>query len=96
MELLLLITASILFALAAARWGVDSRPGFVSKEHEFARRGIVWPDRGAAGVLTGVGSPLLPGGAGLGPVRPHAPRLYSRHRLLRRSGGRRPRSRLRG
>ncbi len=95
MELLLLITAAILFALAAYRWGVDSRPGFVSKEHELARRGIIWPDRGAAGVLTGIGSPLLPGGAGLG-NRPHAPRLYSRHRFLRRSGGRRPRSRLRG
>ena len=96
MELLLLIAASILFALAACRWGVDSRPGFVSKEHELARRGIIWPDRGAAGVLTGIGSPVLPGGAGLGRLRPLRPRLYSRHRLLLRSRGRRPRSRLRG
>jgi hypothetical protein len=97
MELLLLITAFILFALAAYRWGVDSRPGFISKEHELARRGVTWHERGATGTLASIGSPLLLnlGAASPGRVRP-APRLYSRHRLLRPSGGRRPRSRLRG
>jgi hypothetical protein len=96
MELLLLIMAFILFAVAAYRWGFDSRPGFISKEHELARRGVTWHERAATGVLTSIGSPLVLGAAGLGRVRPHVPRLYSRHRLLRQSGGRRPRSRLRG
>ncbi|MBV9358186.1 MAG: hypothetical protein JO023_21955 [Chloroflexi bacterium] len=96
MELLVLTTAAILFALAAYRWGVDSRPRFISKEHELARRGITWQGQAASRLLPGSGSPFVLGAAGFEPVKPHAPRLYSRHRLLRRNGGRRPRSRLRG
>jgi hypothetical protein len=96
MELLLMITASVLLALAAQRWGYDSRPGFVSKEHELARHGVTWRDRGAAGLLAAFDSPFVLGAAGARRMLAHPPRFYARQRLLRRGGGRGPRSRWRG
>jgi hypothetical protein len=36
------IAALILLAVTSIRFGVDSREGFRSAEHELARRGFVW------------------------------------------------------
>ena len=41
------VSTLILIAVTSMRFGVDSREGFVSKERELARRGIVW-DRSPA------------------------------------------------
>ena len=36
------LAALILLAVTSLRFGVDSRDGFRSAEHEMARRGFVW------------------------------------------------------
>jgi hypothetical protein len=41
------VSALILIAVTAMRFGVDSREGFATKERELARHGIVW-DRSSA------------------------------------------------
>jgi hypothetical protein len=41
------VSALILIAVTSMRFGVDSREGFVSKERELARRGVIW-DRSSA------------------------------------------------
>jgi hypothetical protein len=41
------VSALILIAVTSMRFGVDSREGFVAKERELARRGVIW-DRSSA------------------------------------------------
>ena len=40
--MLVAVAALVLLAVAAMRYGVDSRDGFPTKERELAGRGLVW------------------------------------------------------
>ncbi len=42
MDLLLVLAIPVILALAALRWGVDSREGLLSEEAHLARYGVVW------------------------------------------------------
>jgi hypothetical protein len=50
MELLLGVTALVVLAVLAPRFGYDSREGIQSKEVELARFGMQWPGRDGARV----------------------------------------------
>ncbi len=45
MDLLLVLAIPIVLALAALRWGADSREGFLSEEARLAGYGVVWEDQ---------------------------------------------------
>ncbi len=45
MDLLLVLAIPVVLALAALRWGADSREGLLSEEARLARYGVVWEDR---------------------------------------------------
>ncbi len=42
MDLLLVLAIPVILALAALRWGADSREGLLSEEARLARYGVVW------------------------------------------------------
>ena len=71
MDLLLVLAIPVVLALAALRWGADSREGFVSEEECLARYGVVWDATPAnpprRHVVCGVDGAAVDGGAAASP-----------------------------